>query len=153
MNNNVIAIGAHPKLYPAGCEMRHDELGWVAVLEARGNERLVRAFEIVDDPEPELMPGEDPDAVLTAYRIYTQDVWVGVSTLHVVRNPEQERPERLRMTHRHGKMFAKPDEALSCVIETPEQAQRRKERSALEVRRHGRVEGSSNVSPMRVDRS
>ena len=129
MNDNVIAIGAHPKLYPAGCEMRHDELGWVAVLQARGNERLVRAFEFVDDPEPELMPGEDPDAVLTAYRIYTQDVWVGVATLHVVRNPEQERPERLRMTYRHGGMFANPDKELSWVPETSEQAELRRGRS------------------------
>ncbi|TXI84749.1 MAG: hypothetical protein E6Q40_08910 [Cupriavidus sp.] len=129
MNHNVTAIGAHPKLHPAGREMRHDELGWVAVLEARGNERLVRAFEIVDDPEPELMAGEDPDAILTAYRIYTQEVWVGVATLHVVRNADHERPERLRMTYRHGKIFAKPDEALSWESETSAQAEVRRARS------------------------
>lgn len=122
MDDDVIAIGAHPKLYPAGCEMRHDKLGWVAVLHARGNERLVRAFEFVDDPEPELMPGEDPDAVLTSYRILTRDVWVDVNTLRVVRDPELQRPDRLRMTYRHGSMFRLPEDALTWSAETPEQA-------------------------------
>lgn len=130
MNDNaVVAIGLHPKLHPAGSEMLHDVLGWVAVLKARGNERLVRAFEFVDDPEPELVPGEDPEAVLTAYRILPRDVWVGVNTLHVVRDPELLRPERLRMTFRHGSMFRLADEVLPWSVETPEQARLRRHRS------------------------
>lgn len=135
MTHNVVAIGDHPKLAPAGTEMIHEELGWVAVLMARGNERLVRSFAIEDDPEPELLPGEEPEAVLCAYRITTHDIWVCVSSLREVSDPEHCRPERLRLTHRHGSMFRLSAMQFECSIETPEQAERRKRLTAQDMRR------------------
>ncbi|MCX9158116.1 hypothetical protein OPU71_18495 [Niveibacterium sp. 24ML] len=141
MTHNVVAIGSHPKLAPAGTEMIHEELGWVAVLMARGNERLVRSFAIEDDPEPELLPGEEPEAVLCAYRITPHDVWVCVSSLRAVRDPERSRPERLRPTYRHGSMFRLSALQFEYSIETPEQAQRRKRLSAADTRARNFVVG------------
>ena len=59
--SDVLPIGRHPRVFPAGVEARHEHLGWVLVERVRGNERLVRWYDFREMRETESRESADPD--------------------------------------------------------------------------------------------
>lgn len=88
----VIPIGSHPKLFVPGTEAIHAEFGWVLVEIAHGNERRIRWYEVTDEVDPPMFD-DDGDPVIEAQSMVAHSVWVSVTSLRAVADPDRNRPE------------------------------------------------------------
>lgn len=100
----VVPIGRHPRVFPVGVEVRHGELGWVLVEQAKGNERLVRWYEFREVPEAEFSErfDADGDPVIEEQQITAHRDWVSLCSLRRVENPDGQRPESWARLKRFG---------------------------------------------------
>lgn len=100
----VIPIGRHPRVFPAGVEARHRELGWVLVEQAKGNERLVRWYAFREVPEAEFSERFDPegDPVIEELQITAHRDWVSLCSLRAIADPDRQRPEGWARLKRFG---------------------------------------------------
>lgn len=86
--HEVIALGAHPSVFPPGADAMHAEHGWVFVQAARGNRRQVIWYvDVVDEASGEEM-------------LQAQVEWVWLAELQSV--SQIERPQHWSFYHSRG---------------------------------------------------
>jgi hypothetical protein len=100
----VVPIGRHPSVFPAGCEARHCEFGWVLVEQARDNERLVRWYDFRDLPEAEFAGEVDAegDPIIEAQDITEHRQWVSLIDLRRIAEPNWHRSANWQRLKRVG---------------------------------------------------
>jgi hypothetical protein len=100
----VVPIGRHRRVFPAGAEARHRELGWVLVEQVRDNERLVRWYEFREVPEAELLGRVDDtgEPVIEEVEITAHRQWVSLVDLRRIADPDCSRPEHWQRLKRFG---------------------------------------------------
>lgn len=98
----IIPVGLHPQLFPAGKEARHVEHGWVYVECAEANQRKIVWYDFREIPREEWEDEVDPqgDPYLQQMELTPHWAWVGVNELRRV-NPRM-RPEKWQRVARWG---------------------------------------------------